>query len=60
MGRNQAKPSFDRKERVPVSKKDLTDALKQVLLADHPEGQHSANRTPTNEELQERYKLERR
>ena len=60
MRRNQAKPSFDRKERTPLSKKELTDALKQVLLADRPEGQHSENRTPTNEELQERYKLERR
>ena len=30
MGRNQAKPSFDRKERTPVSKKDLTDALTRI------------------------------
>ena len=60
MGRNQTKSSFDRKEQVPVSKKDLTDALKQVLLADHPEGQHSEDRTPTKKELQERYRMERR
>ena len=38
MGRKQAKSSFDRKEQVPVSRKDLTDALNQVLLADRPEG----------------------
>ena len=54
------KKAFKREGRTPVSKKNLTDALKQVLLAERPEGQHSENWTPTRKELQERYKLERR
>ena len=40
--------------------KALDKALKQILLAPTPKGQRSENRAPTKDELEMRYRLERR
>ena len=54
MNRNQ----FDKTERREVSKRDLLDALKGVLLA--PRGKaRSKNREPTKADLEARYRLDR-
>ena len=60
LDRRKFKAEFEQEEQRPSSKKDLTDALKQILLADKTESQHSENRTPTNAELQQRHRLDRR
>lgn len=39
---------------------ELEEAVKQVLFSHKPEGQHSENREPTQEELHQRVRLERR
>ena len=50
---------IDAVERDDVTREDLEAALKQVLLA--PQGSvKSENREPTREELNRRYRLERR
>ncbi len=50
---------IDKVERDPVARKDLEDALKQVLTA--PRGDvRSENREPTRKELGRRWKLRRR
>ena len=41
-----------------VSRGDLEDALKQVLLAEPDERPKSENREPTRKELVRRYRLE--
>ena len=60
MDKKRFKASFEQEERRSASKEDLTDALKNILLADKPESQHSENRTPTKAELQQRHRLDRR
>ena len=60
LDKKQFKAAIGQEGRQPASKKDLTDALKQVLLADQPERQHSENRTQAKAELQQKYKLVRR
>ena len=47
-------------ERDDVTREDLEDALKQVLLASMESRPRSENREPTREELNRRYRLERR
>ena len=47
-------------ERDNVSREDLEDALKQVLLAEPDERPRSENRERTRKELGRRYRLERR
>ncbi len=50
---------IDAVERDEVTREDLEDALAQVLLV--PQGSvRSENREPTREELERRYRLERR
>lgn len=58
-GRPQA-PDPEPLECEPIPLTELEDAVKEVLLAPFPEGQHSENREPTVAELTQRYKLERR
>ena len=58
-GRPSSKPP-EPPECDPVSSEDFEAAVKQVLLSDRPEGQHSENREPTMEELSQKFKLERR
>ena len=40
--------------------KEFEDAVKETLLSQKPKGQHSENREPTLEELNQKFKLERR
>ena len=47
-------------ERDEVSRKDLEDALKQVLLLPAESRPRSENREPTRDELATRYRLDRR
>ena len=47
-------------ERDDVTREDLEDALKQVLLAPLESRPRSENREPTREELNRRVRLERR
>lgn len=55
MHRNQ----FDKTERREVSRQDLLDALRSVLLA--PRGQvRSENREPSKAELETRHRLDRK
>lgn len=51
---------IDTVERDEVSREDLEDALKQVLLAPMESRPRSENREPTREELNRRVRLERR
>ena len=51
---------IDAVERDEVSREDLEDALKQVLLAPLESRPRSENREPTREELSRRVRLERR
>ena len=51
---------IDAVERDEISRKDLEDALKQVLLAPMELRPRSENREPTREELNRRVRLERR
>ena len=44
----------------PIESAEFEDAVKEVLLSTKPEDQHSQNREPTMEELQQKFKLERR
>ena len=50
----------DKTERRETSKRDLEDALKQVLIAPAENRPRSENREPTKEELTKRYRLDRR
>ena len=59
LDKKQFKAAIGQEGRGPVSKEDLLDAMKQILLAGKPESQHSENRTPTKAELQQRYRLDR-
>ncbi len=59
MSNKRFKREYEKEDRRAVSKKDFMDAMKPVLLAEKPEDQHSENRTPTNEEIQQRYRLDR-
>ena len=43
-----------------VTREDLEDALKQVLVSPAESRPRSENREPTREELSRRYRLERR
>ena len=40
--------------------KEFEDAVKDILLSPKPEDQRSENREPTMEELNQKFKLERR
>ena len=51
---------IDTVERDEVTREDLEDALKQVLLAPLESRPRSENREPTREELNRRVRLERR
>ena len=51
---------IDAVERDDVTEKDLKDALRQVLLGETDERPRSENREPTREELDVRYRLERK
>ena len=51
---------IDAVERDDMTREDLEDALKQVLLAPLESRPRSENREPTREELSRRYRLERR
>ena len=51
---------IDALERYEVTREDLEAALKQVLLAPMESRPKSENREPTREELNRRYRLERR
>ena len=51
---------IDAIERDDVTREDLEDALKQVLLAPLESRPRSENREPTREELNRRVRLERR
>ena len=51
---------IDAVERDALTKRDLEDALKQVLLSPMESRLRSENREPTREELSRRYRLERR
>ena len=54
-----ATTEHDQADRADVPARDLKAALKAILLA--PRGKvRSENREPTREELQRRYRLERR
>ncbi len=44
----------------PILLSDLEVVVKQVLLSPKPDGQHSENREPTQEEREQKFKLERR
>ena len=44
----------------PIAREDFEAAVKAVLLSDRSEDQHSENREPTKEELNQRFKLKRR
>ena len=51
---------IDAVERDEVTREDLEDALKQVLLTPMESRPRSENREPSREELRRRYRLERR
>ena len=51
---------IDAVERDEVTREDLEDALKQVLLAPLESRPRSENREPTRKELNRRVRLERR
>ena len=51
---------IDAVERDDVTREDLEDALKQVLLAPLESRPRNENREPTREELNRRLRLERR
>ena len=51
---------IDAVQRDEVTREDLEDALKQVLLATAESRPRSENREPTREELNRRVRLERR
>ena len=51
---------IDAVERDDVTREDLEDALKQVLLAPLESRPRSENREPTRKELNRRVRLERR
>ena len=44
----------------PIDSAEFEDAVKDVLLSPKPEDQHSENREPTMEELNQKFKLKRR
>ena len=52
--------AIDAVERTPVEEKDLKDALRQVLLSESADRPRSENREPTREEVEVRFRLERR
>lgn len=54
------KDQFDKIECDKVSSEDIEDALEKVLLADTDKRPPSENRESTLDELQIRYKLQRR
>ena len=43
-----------------IPEKEFQEAVKDILLSPKPEDQHSENREPTMEELNQKFKLERR
>lgn len=51
---------IDKVERDPVTRKNFTDALRQILTTDEPKRPRSENRDPTKAELEQRWKLKRR
>ena len=51
---------IDAAKRDDVTREDLEDALAQVLLAPMESRPRSENREPSREELNRRYRLERR
>ena len=53
------KRQFDKVERRPVSKDDFEDAMKQVLLAPRGEAK-SETRTPTKDEINQKWRLDRK
>ena len=53
-------PEPDPIECDPISSEEFEEAVKAVLLASLSEDQHSENREPTKEELEQKWKLERR
>ena len=57
--RSKSKPS-DPIECDAIHEKEFEDAVKEVLLSQKPKGQHSENREPTLEELNQKFKLKRR
>lgn len=57
---SRKKPKLDESiERDEASEQDFTDAFR-MLLRDAPDRPKSENREPTKEELETRWKLERR
>ena len=50
----------DKTERRETSKRDVEDALKQLLIAPAEDRPKSENREPSKEELSKRYRLDRR
>ena len=51
---------FDKTERRDVSKADVMDALAQILGTDAPKRPKSENREPTKDELEQRWRLDRK
>lgn len=47
-------------ERKQPTRRDLEDALKDVLLSESPDRPRSENRQPTKDELNQRWKLGRK
>lgn len=44
----------------PITREEFEDVVKEVLFAPLPEEQHSENREPTMEKLNQKFRLERR
>ena len=59
MPRPKSKPT-EPIESDPITRKEFEDVMKETLLSQKPKGQHSENREPTLEELNQEFKLERR
>ena len=60
MPRPKSYKSPDPPECDPIDREEFEEAIKKVLLAPLPEGQHSENREPTKEEPNQKFKLKRR
>ena len=60
MTRPKADKPHEPPESDPIESAEFEDAVKEVLLSSKPEDQHSENREPTMEELNQKVKLERR
>ena len=58
LGRPKSKPP-EPLECDPIDSEEFEKAVKAVLLSDRPEDQHSENREPTMEELNQKVKLKR-